>query len=193
MSILTETWHTWYFGGVDSESRLRFLKFRPQNPFGVNLGPKIQSCPFCLKIGTHCISRMLILIPTLVFWISNPISFPFFKFPFWANLRQKSQSCPFKLKIGTHGILEMQIPNLDLYFWNSVPKIHFWANLGQKSQSCTFFLKIGTHGISTMLILIPTSAFWISSPKSIFEQIWAKKVKVAQFGWKLAHRVSQWC
>ena len=37
-----------------------------------NLGQKIQSCPFCLKIGTHGISRMLILIPTLVFWIWNP-------------------------------------------------------------------------------------------------------------------------
>ena len=36
-----------------------------------NLGRKIQSCPFCLKIGTHDISRMLTLIPTLVFRISN--------------------------------------------------------------------------------------------------------------------------
>ena len=37
-----------------------------------NLGRKIQSCPFCLKISTHGISRLLILIRTLVFWISNP-------------------------------------------------------------------------------------------------------------------------
>ena len=115
MSILTETWHTWFFGGVESESRLRLLKFRPQNPFlgkfgpknsklsvlsenwctkclkdidsksGLRFlkfqpqnlflgkfGPKNSKCPFCLKIGTHCISRMLILIPTLVSWISNP-------------------------------------------------------------------------------------------------------------------------
>ena len=28
-TFLTENWHTWYFGGVDSESRIRFLKFRP--------------------------------------------------------------------------------------------------------------------------------------------------------------------
>ena len=115
MSILTKNWHTWYIGGVDSESRLRFLKFRPQNPFfgkfgpenskfsilsenwctqyfkdhdseanldfwnfdpqidfWANLGPKSQSGPFCLKIGIHGISRMLILIATLVFWFSNP-------------------------------------------------------------------------------------------------------------------------
>ena len=87
----------------------------------------------------------------------------------------------------------MQIPNSDLGFWNSDSKIHFWASLGRKSQSCLFFLKIGTCGILTMLILIPTLVFWISDPKSIFGQMWAKKVKVVQFGWKLAHRVSWRC
>ena len=101
MSILTENWHTWYIGAADSKSRLRFLKFRPQNPFLGKFGPKIQSCSFWLKLGTHGISRMLILIPTLVFWISNP--------------------------------------------------------------------------------------------NFLFGQIWAKKVKVVQFGWKLAHRVSRQC
>ena len=51
---------------------LDFWNFDPKIHFWANLGPKTQSCPFCLKIGTHGISRMLILIPTLVFWISNP-------------------------------------------------------------------------------------------------------------------------
>ena len=87
----------------------------------------------------------------------------------------------------------MQISNPDLDFWNFDPKIYFWANLGRKNQSCLFFLKIDTHGILTILILIPTLAFWISDPKSIFGEIWAKKVKVVQFGWKLAHRVSRRC
>ena len=40
LSILTQNWYTWFLGGVDSESRLRFLKFRPQNPFLGNLLPK---------------------------------------------------------------------------------------------------------------------------------------------------------
>ena len=31
LSILTENWHKWYIGGVDSKSRLRFLKFGSQN------------------------------------------------------------------------------------------------------------------------------------------------------------------
>ena len=66
-------------------------------------------------------------------------------------------------------------------------------NLGQKIKSCPFFLKIGTHGILTMLILIPALVFWISDTKSIFGQIWAKKVKVVQFGWKLVRRVSRRC
>ena len=99
MPILTENWHTWYIGGVNSESRLWFLKFLPQ--------------------------------------------------------------------------------------------IHFWANLGPKSQSCLFCLKIGTHDISKILILISTLVFWICEPKPISGQIWANKVKVVQFSWKLAHRVSR--
>ena len=39
--------------------------------FGVNLGQKSQSCPFWLKNGTMSIFRLLILIPTSVFSISN--------------------------------------------------------------------------------------------------------------------------
>ena len=105
-------------------------------------------------------------------------------------LGKKIKSCPFWLKIGTHGILEVLIPNAHLDFWNSDPKIHFWANLGQKSQSCPFFLKTGTHSILVMLIFIPTLVFWIADPKSIFGLIWAKKVKVVQFDWKLAQSVS---
>ena len=53
--------------------------------FGQIWALKSQNCSFCLKIGTHSISRMLILIPTLVFWISNPNCFG------GANLGQKSQ------------------------------------------------------------------------------------------------------
>ena len=105
----------------------------------------------------------------------------------------KSQSCPFHLKIDTHGILEVQILNSDFDFWNPRPRIHLWGNLGWKSQSFPFFLKIGKHGILMMLILIPTLVFWIFDPKSIFGKTWTKKVKVVQFGWKLAHRVSQQC
>ena len=40
LSISTENWHTWYFGEADSKSRLRFLKFRPQNQFLGKFGPK---------------------------------------------------------------------------------------------------------------------------------------------------------
>ena len=50
---------------------LDFSNFNPKIHFWTNLGPKSQICTSCLKIGTHSISRMLILIPTLNFWISN--------------------------------------------------------------------------------------------------------------------------
>ena len=34
LSVLTENWHTWYFGDADSRwSGLRFLKFQPRNQF----------------------------------------------------------------------------------------------------------------------------------------------------------------
>ena len=115
------------------------------------------------------------------------------KIHFWANVGPKIQSSLFCLNICAHSISRMLIPNLDLDFWNFDHKIHFWANLGSKIQSCPFCLKIGTHGISKMLILIPTLVLWISNPNFLFGQIWAKKVKVVQFGWKLAHRVSRRC
>ena len=59
-SILTENWHTWNLGGADSESRLRFLKFRPQNTFLGKFGPTKSKLSFCMKIGTNGISGMLV-------------------------------------------------------------------------------------------------------------------------------------
>ena len=56
LSNLSENWHTWYLGGSDSKSRLRFLKSRPQNPVLGKLGQKSQSCPFCLNLA-HMVSR----------------------------------------------------------------------------------------------------------------------------------------
>ena len=123
---------------------------------------------------------MLILIPTLVFWISTP-NFLFGQI--WAK------KVKLFVKIGTHCILEVQILNPDLDSWNSDPKILFWANLGRKSQSCPVWLKIGTQSVSTMLILIPIFFFSVSNPKSFFGQIWAERFKVVHFDWKLAHMV----
>ena len=69
-----ENWHTWYLEDVNSYFNISFQNFQPRIHFWENLGQKTQSCPFCLRIGTHCISRMLILISTLVFSISNQTS-----------------------------------------------------------------------------------------------------------------------
>ena len=99
------------------------------------------------------------------------------------NLGWKTKSCSFWLKIGSHDILQVVIPNPDLGVWNSNPKTHFWANLSSKSLSC----------ISWILILIPRFVFWISNSKFLLRQIWAKKVKVVRFAWKLAHMVCRRC
>ena len=57
----------WSLGGADTKSRLRFLKFRPQNPFFGKFRLKKSKLLFWMKIDTHGISRIRILIPTLVF------------------------------------------------------------------------------------------------------------------------------
>ena len=96
-----------------------FWNFYPKIHFWANLSPKIQSCPFCLKIGTHSISRMLIPNPDLDFWNFDP------KIHSWANLGPKSQRCPFCLKIKTHGISSMLILIPILVFWISNPNFLF--------------------------------------------------------------------
>ena len=149
-----------------------------------NLGRKIQSCSFWLKIGSHRMLEVVIPNPDFDFWNSYP------KIHFWANLGSKSQSCMFCLKIGTHGISRMLILIPTLIFWNSNPKIHFWANLGQKKSKLCVLLNIGSHGISRMRTLIPTLVFWIFNSKFLFGQIWTKKVKVVHFALKLANMVS---
>ena len=53
---------------------LDFWNSNPRIHFWINLGQKSESYLFYLKIGTCSFSRMLILIPTLVFWIFNPKS-----------------------------------------------------------------------------------------------------------------------
>ena len=53
-------------------THLDFLNSEPKFHFWANSDRKSQICPFCLTIGTHSILRVLILIPTLVFWVSNP-------------------------------------------------------------------------------------------------------------------------
>ena len=70
-----------------------FWNSDPKIHFWANLGPQIQSCPFCLKIGTYGISRILILIPTLVFWISN------FKFLFGQIWAKKDKFVHFAWKL----------------------------------------------------------------------------------------------
>ena len=90
------------------------------------------SCLFCLKIGTHGISSTLIVIPTLIFWNSNP------KIHFWANLDQKSQSCPFCLKIGTHGIFWKLILIPALIFWIPKSRFIFGQNNSEKVKLSIF-------------------------------------------------------
>ena len=61
----TENWHTWHLGSADS--KWNFWNSDSKIHFWANFGRKSQSCSFCLKIGIHVISRLLILVTMLVF------------------------------------------------------------------------------------------------------------------------------
>ena len=69
--FLLENWHNWYLEDGDSYFNISFLNFQSKIQFWANFGQKSEICPFSLKSGTHGISKMLILIPALFFWISN--------------------------------------------------------------------------------------------------------------------------
>ena len=124
---------------------------------------KSQRCLFFLKIGTHSVSRMLALIPTLVFWVSNPksifgeiwakkVKVDHFV---WILTHLVSQGCWFLFyyfawKLAhTHpqSISRMLILILRLLFWNSKPISIFWTNLSQKGWIVYFVFKL-VHKIS---------------------------------------------
>ena len=136
----------------------RIQTFDPKIHFWTNLGPKSQSCTFCLKIDTDGIWRMLVLIPTLVSWISN------FK---WSKFGPKKARLFVLSKSWHTWYLEDADFYFNIYFLNFKLKLHFWLNLGQKGQICPFCLKIGMLAIVGMWILISRLLFWISKPKSI--------------------------
>ena len=157
------------------------------------LGRNIQNCPFWLKIGSHGILEVLIPNPDLDFWNSNP------KIYFWANLGPKSQTCPFCLKIGTHVISRMLIlfPRklilvLVLVFWISYQK-SILGKFGPKKSKFSilpenwhiWYLKEADSCFG--------SSFLNFLSKIHFGQVWAKKVKVVRFVWKLRHMVSRGC
>ena len=107
-----------------------------------NLGRKIKSCPFWLKIGTLGILEVLIPNPELDF--DTPTPKPIFA-QIWA---QKFKVVRFVWKL-VHLVFQ------GCWFWIQTlifeifdRKIHFWANFGPKTQSWPFCLKIGTHMVS---------------------------------------------
>ena len=109
-------------------TNLDFWSFDSKVYFWANLSPKVQNCPFGLKIGARSISRMLILNPHLDFRNFDP------KIHFWVNLGPKSQSFLFCLKIGTHGISRMQILIPTLVLWISNFKFLFGQIWVKKSN-----------------------------------------------------------
>ena len=135
LSVLPENWHTWYLGGADSKSTLRFLKFRLQNTFLGKFGPKSQNnyvydfisprSLTLLQFGALCT-----LCCIYVLWACNIIEKKF-----------KVVCLAWKLV----EYLEDNDSYSNISFLDFQSYIHFWGNLVWKSQSYLFCLKIGTH------------------------------------------------
>ena len=75
LSILIKNWHTWYIGGVNSESWLRLLKFWPQNPYSGKFGPKNSKLSglsenWCTQYLKDADSKSRLRV--LNFWLQNP-------------------------------------------------------------------------------------------------------------------------
>ena len=97
-----------------------------------NLGLKIQSCLFSVKIGTHGILEVLNPNLDLDFWNSDP------KIHFCVTLGRKSQSYLFCLKSGTRDILRMLILIPALVFWISNLKSIFGQIWSKKVKVIRF-------------------------------------------------------
>ena len=102
---------------------LDFWNSDPKIHFWANLGPKIQSCSLCLKIGAQSVLRMLIPDLELDF-----LNFDL-KIHFLAHLGWKSHSCPVWL---TQSVSTMLILIPTLFFSVSNPK-SFLDKFGPKN------------------------------------------------------------
>ena len=166
MSILTENWHTWYIGGVDSKLRfqtpdLDFWIFDPKIHFWAKLDPKIQSCPGLSEKWYIRNIRNADSESRLRFLIFRPQN------SFLGKFGSKNS----KLSVLSENWYTQYLEDADseskLRFWKFWPEKPFWANLGQKSQLCPFYFKNGTLGIFRMWILISRLFFWILKHKFI--------------------------
>ena len=128
-------------------------------------------------MDTQSMVRMLILIPRLIFSISNPKSI------FRQILAEK-------VKIWFYDFISPR--SLTLLQFGALCTLCcvyvFWVCniIGKRSK--LFVLPENWQSMSRIMILIPTLVLCISSPKCIFGEIWPEKVKAICFSWKLAHR-----
>ena len=98
-------------------------------------------------------STMLILIPTLLFSVSNPVSFS------WTNLCQKISSCPFWLKIGTMICWRCWFQIQTYVFEIPIPKSIFGQIWAQKFKVVSFVWKL-VDTVFKMLIPNLDLDFW---------------------------------
>ena len=127
------------------------MKFRPQNLFLGKFGPKnVKVVRFAWKLGTHVISRLLILVTTLVFWISKPKSI------FGQIWTEKLKVVQFGWKLAHR--VSRQCWFLFRHYFSQFPTLNPFLDKFRPKNSKLFILTKNWHTwYIEMLILILTS------------------------------------
>ena len=126
LSVLTENWRTCYLEVQIPNPDFNFWNSDPRIHFWVNLGWKSQSFSFFLKIDTYGILMMLILIPKLVFWISDP------KYIFGKTWTKKVNVAQFGRKLA-HGVSRRCWFLFQRYFFELPTLNPFFGKFGLKT------------------------------------------------------------
>ena len=138
------------------------LDFWNSAQFFATSGRNSQSCLFCQKIDTHGISRMLIFISKLVFWIFNPKSIfaeiwtkinKVVRFV-WKLAHKVSRECRFLFQNQFSDIRNLSLENADFYsdisFLIFQTKSFFFGKFESKKSNSLLSLEPETQSILRM-------------------------------------------
>ena len=160
--------------GCWSGSGLRFLKFRPQNPFLGKFGPKNSKlCVAPENYHTWYLggTDSEFGLTFLKFWYQNS---------FLGRFGQKNLKL-FVLPESWHGILEELIPYPELDFRNSGTRIHFFSKFGPKKHSLFILIWDFTAFLGIQLVLDLYFKVALHASAAFYQWFWEYEVPIFLF------------
>ena len=131
---------------------LDFWHCDTKNHFWANFDQKSQSCLYCLKIGTQVISRFLILVRTLVPWMSKSKSI------FGQIWAEKVKAVLFFLKIDKHAHTHTESWRILILI-----SILVFSKFKPKSWGCWFLFSDYFSKISNLNLF--SEQIWVEKPE----------------------------